>query len=171
MNLDDMKCWEYSMAVDPNEAYVTSEPQEEVAASDTVSSYQESSCCGGSIYPEVDMNRWEYCDNSVILANAEYYYTKEQTEELIDSVSGMSPSEVQDMINRSIHDKADKSEVNELAETVRQQGIAILNRYTKEETNNLLEQYLTKLEANSMFANYSKVDNTTLILNSENITI
>ena len=170
MNLDDMKCWEYSMAVDPNEAYVTSEPQEEVVASDTVSSYHESSCCDGSIYPEVDMNRWEYCDNSVILANAEYYYTKEQTDALIDDIRGMSPSQVQDMINRSIHDKADKSEVDELAETVRQQGIEILNRYTKQETNSLLEQYLTKLEANSMFANYSKVENTTLILNNENIT-
>lgn len=169
MNLDDMKCWEYSMAVDPNEAYVTSEPQEEVVASDTVSSYHESSCCGGSIYPEVDMNRWEYCDNSVILANAEYYYTKEQTDELIQGVSGMSPSQVQDMIDRSIVTKADKSTVDELAETVRQQGEAILNTYTKQETNSLLDLYLTKIEANRMFANYSKVENTTLVLNSENI--
>jgi len=173
MNLDDMKCWEYSMAVDPNEAYVTNEPQEEVVASDTVSSYQ-GSCNGGcSIYPEVDMNRWESCDNSVVMANAEWYYTKEQTEELIDSISGLSPSEVQDMINRSIHDKADKAEVDEqinsLTEQIRQQSVQILQRYTKEETNNLLEQYLKKIEANHMFANYSKVENTTLILNSENI--
>ena len=45
------------------------------------------------IYPDEDLRRWEWCDNSVILANADYYYTKEQTEELIDSVSGLSPSE------------------------------------------------------------------------------
>lgn len=121
------------------------------------------------IYPDCDMRRWEYCDNSVVLANAEYYYTKQQTNELLDSVSGMSPTEVQDMINRSIRTKADKSEVNELAETVRQQGQAILNTYTKQETNNLLATYLSKIEANEMFANYTKVENSTLILNSENI--
>ncbi len=36
------------------------------------------------MYPECDMKRWEYCDNSVILANANYYYTKEQVDRLID---------------------------------------------------------------------------------------
>ena len=121
------------------------------------------------IYPDCDMRRWEWCDNSVVMANADYYYTKQQTDELLDSVSGMSPTEVQDMINRSIRTKADKSEVNELAETVRQQGQAILNTYTKQETNNLLTAYLSKIEANEMFANYTKVENSTLILNSENI--
>lgn len=170
MNLDDMKCWEYSMAVDPNEAYVTREVEEEQLPSDnTALSYQESSCCGGSIYPDVDMNRWEFCDNSVILANAEYYYTKEQTDKLVESVSGMSPSEVQDMINRSIITKADKSTVDDLAETVRQQGIAILNTYTKEETNNLLDLYLTKLEAKTIVKNYASVDGDVLTLNNQNI--
>ena len=42
--------------------------------------------------------------------------------------------------------------------------------YSKEETNSLLEQYLSILQANNMIANYSKVDGTTLILNNENIT-
>lgn len=122
------------------------------------------------MYPDCDMRRWEYCDNTVVLANAEYYYTKEQTEELIDGVSGMTPEQVQSQIDRSIRTKADKSEVNELAEQVRQNTQAILNTYTKAETNALLTAYLTKLKANEMFANYSKVENTTLILNSENIT-
>ena len=123
------------------------------------------------ICPEYDLERWSYCDNSVVLANSDYYYTKEQTEELIDSVSGMTPEQVQSQIDRSIRTKADKSEVNELAEVVRQQGQAILNTYTKQETNTLLESFLTKLKANEMFANYSKVQGTILVLNSENIGI
>lgn len=121
------------------------------------------------IYPEQDLDRWSYCDNTVVLANADYYFTKEQTEELIDGVSGMTPEQVQRQIDNSIRTKADKSEVNELAEQVRQNTQAILNTYTKAETNALLTAYLTKLKANEMFANYSKIDNTTLILNSENI--
>ena len=121
------------------------------------------------ICPQEDLDRWSYCDNSVVLANADYYYTKEQTEELIEGVSGMTPEQVQSQIDRSIRTKADKSEVNELAEQVRQNTQAILNTYTKAETNALLTAYLTKLKANEMFANYSKIENTTLILNSENI--
>ena len=122
------------------------------------------------IYPDCDMRRWEYCDNSVVLANAEYYYTKEQTEELIDEVSGMTPSEVQSMIDSSIRTKADKSEVAEIAEVVRQQGQAILNTYTKTEVNNLLTSYLTKLEANQIVSKYADVSGDVLVLNSENIT-
>lgn len=122
------------------------------------------------IYPDCDMRKWEYCDTQVVLANAEYYYTKEQTEELIDEVSGMTPTEVQTMIDNSIRTKADKSEVSELAEVVRQQGQAILNTYTKTEVNNLLTSYLTKLEANQMVAKYAEINNDVLILNSENIT-
>jgi len=121
------------------------------------------------IYPEQDLDRWSYCDNTVVLANADYYFTKEQTEELIEGVSGMTPEQVQSQIDRSIKDKADKTEVSDLAQQVRQNTQAILNTYTKQETNDLLSAYLTKLKANEMFANYSKIENTTLILNSENI--
>ena len=123
------------------------------------------------IYPDCDMNRWEYCDNSVILANADYYYTKEETDVLIDSVSGMTPEEVQEQIDWSIRDKADKSEVSQLAETVRQQGEKLLNTYTKTETDNLLENYMSKLEAKGMIANYAAVNQDVLTLNNENITI
>lgn len=123
------------------------------------------------IYPDCDMKRWEYCDNSVILANADAYYTKAQTEELIEGVSGMTPAEVQEQIDESIRTKADKSEVNELAQQVRNNTDAILNRYTKQETNSLLQSYLSKLEAKGMFANYSKVSGDVLSLNDENITI
>ena len=123
------------------------------------------------IYPDCDMKRWEYCDNTVVLANADAYYTKKQVEDLIDDVSGMTPAEVQEQIDESIRTKADKSEVNELAEQVRQNAEAILNRYTKQETNSLLQSYLSKLEAKGMFANYSKVSGDVLSLNDENITI
>ena len=123
------------------------------------------------IYPDCDMKRWEYCDNTVVLANADAYYTKKQVEDLIDDVSGMTPAEVQEQIDESIRTKADKSEVNELAEQVRQNAEAILNRYTKQETNSLLQSYLTKLEGKGMIANYAKYNNQVLSLNDENITI
>ena len=123
------------------------------------------------IYPDCDMKRWEYCNNTVVLANADYYYTKEQTEKLISDVRGMTPQEVQEQIDESIKGKADKSEVNEIAEVVRQQGERLLNTYTKTETDNLLASYLTILQGKSMFANYSAVDGDVLSLNNENITI
>ena len=123
------------------------------------------------IYPDCDMKRWEYCDNTVVLANADYYYTKEQVDKKIDDVEGMTKEDVQKQIDESIKDKADKSEVNELAKKVSENAQRILNTYTKNETNSLLQNYLTKLEANSMVANYAKVDGDILSLNSNNITI
>ena len=124
-----------------------------------------------SIFPDCDMKRWEYCDSTVVLANADYYYTKEQVDDLIDDVSGITQAEVQEQIDESIKTKADKSEVNELAQQVRQNTQKILNTYTKDETNSLLQNYLTKLEANGMVANYAKVNGDTLTLNNQNITI
>ena len=123
------------------------------------------------IYPDCDMKRWEYCDNTVVLANADYYYTKEQVDKKIEDVEGMTQEDVQKQIDESIKNKADKSEVNELAQKVIENAQRILNTYTKNETNSLLQAYLTKLEANSMVANYAKVDGDTLALNSNNITI
>lgn len=123
------------------------------------------------IYPDCDMKRWEYCDNTVVLANADYYYTKEQVDKKIEDVEGITQEDVQKQIDESIKDKADKSEVNELAQKVSENAQRILNTYTKNETDSLLQNYLTKLEANSMVANYAKVDGDILSLNSNNITI
>ena len=123
------------------------------------------------INPDCDMKRWEYCDNTVVLANADYYYTKEQVDKKIEDVEGMTKEDVQKQIDESIKTKADKSEVNELAKQVSENAQKILNTYTKNETNSLLQNYLTKLEANSMVANYAKVDGDILTLNSGNITI
>lgn len=58
-----------------------------------------------------------------------------------------------------------------LADQVRQNTQNILNRYTKQEVNTLLQAYYTKLETNRMFANYSRVSNNILSLNDQNITI
>lgn len=121
------------------------------------------------IYPDCDLRRWEYCNNTVVLANADYYYTKEQTDKLIEGVEGMTPEDVQRQIDYSIRTKADKSEVNQLAEQVRANTQAILDRYTKSEVNNLLTAYKTKLEANQDIANYAKVNGNTLSLNDQNV--
>lgn len=121
------------------------------------------------IYPDCDMKRWESCDNTVVLANAEYYYTKKQVEDLIDDVSGITSGEVQTMIDSSIRTKADKSEVDELAAQVRQNSEDILNRYTKAETNSLLQSYYNKIETTTLFQNYSKVEGDVLVLNSDNL--
>lgn len=115
------------------------------------------------------MKRWESCDNTVVLANAEYYYTKKQVEDLIDDVSGITSGEVQTMIDSSIRTKADKSEVDELAAQVRQNSEDILNRYTKAETNSLLQSYYNKIETTTLFQNYSKVEGDVLVLNSDNL--
>lgn len=123
------------------------------------------------IYPEQDMNRWEYCDSTIVLANADYYYTKEQVDDIIEDVGGVTPEEVQEQIDRSIRTKADKSEVNALAEEVRSNTQAILNRYTKSEVNDLLAQYKTKLEANKDLAEYAVINGDVLSLNDKNIGI
>ena len=70
-----------------------------------------------------------------------------------------------------IQDSTIQPDIEELKEEVRELADHILDTYTKEETNTLLESYLSKLEANSMFANYAVVEDTTLKLNSEEITI
>lgn len=128
-----------------------------------------SSTCVETFSPSDTMESWSHCDTHVILANADYYYTKKQVEDLIDDVSGMTPTEVQEQIDESIKTKADKSEVNELAQQVRENAQRILNTYTKQETNSLLTAYLTKLEANAMVRNYAKVNGDVLTLNSDNL--
>ena len=61
--------------------------------------------------------------------------------------------------------------VNSLQDQVAENTRGLLERYTKAETNSLLQNYYTKLETNAMFANYAKVDNNTISLNDENISI
>ena len=62
--------------------------------------------------------------------------------------------------------------VNSLQEQVAENTRGLLERYTKAETNSLLQNYYTKLQTNAMFANYAKVkDGDVISLNDENITI
>lgn len=117
-------------------------------------------------------NDWRQC-HTTELADANRYYQKWEIDKKLDDIvisgGGVTSGVVQNMIDESISGVTEQ--VNELSVIVSGQTEEILNRYTKQETNELLQAYLTKLEANSMFANYSKVEDTTLILNNENITI
>lgn len=132
-------------------------------------------CCSGTmtITPDVDLKRWAVQQTVTILANADYYYTKDEVNHLIDMVtaSGVTSGQVEEMIAVAIADKADKSEVNAIAEQVRQNTADILNTYTKQETNALLTAFYSKLQTDSMFAGYSRVEGSTLILNADNIGI
>ena len=131
--------------------------------------------CSGTmtIEPDMEMRRWAVQQTITVLANADYYYTKTEVDRLLEEItsSGVTREEVEEMIQRAIATKADKAAVEALAAQVSENTLQILNRYTKEETNSLLSAYLTKLKANEMFANYTKVEGTTLLLNADNVGI
>lgn len=130
-------------------------------------------CCTNmmEIIPDEDMYRWAVTRTITVLANADYYYTKTEVDKLLQDItaSGVTRAEVEEMINTAVSTKADKAQVEALSAQVATNTERILNTYTKPEVNNLLASYYTKLQTNSMFGNYSKVENTTLILNAENI--
>lgn len=132
-------------------------------------------CCTNmvSINPDEELRRWAVQQTITVLANADYYYTKTEIDYLLRQITenAVTREQVQEMIDVSIASKANQSQVDEIAEAVSANTQAILDRYTKQETDSLLDKYLTKLQANSMFANYSKVEGTTIILNNENITV
>lgn len=125
------------------------------------------------IEPDMDMRRWAVQQTVTVLANADYYYTKDEVDKIIDevTVSGVTQEEVEEMIQRAIATKADQATVDALSAQVASNTAAILNRYTKEEVNSLLSAYYDKLQTNSMFANYTQVYGDVLSLNDENITI
>ena len=128
-------------------------------------------CCSGTmqITPEVDLHRWAVTQTITVLANADYYYTKAQVDKIIQDIiaSSVTKEEVEEMIARAISTKADKVVVDALAEQVRQNTEKLLNTYTKEETNSLLTNYLTKLEALDERNKYAAISGTTLTLNNE----
>lgn len=128
-------------------------------------------CCNTvTINPADELDRWAVQQTITILANADYYYTKSEVDSLLKQIKpGMTPEEVQAMIDRSIASKANQADLEALSAQVATNTERILNTYTKPEVNALLASYYTKIQTNSMFANYSKVEDTTLILNSENI--
>lgn len=128
-------------------------------------------CCTNmmEIIPDEDMHRWAVTRTITVLANSDYYYTKTEVDKLLQDItaSGITRAEVEEMINTAVATKADQTEVDAIAAQVRQNTERLLNTYTKTETNDLLANYLSKLEAMRMRDNYSKVSGDTLILNSE----
>lgn len=129
-------------------------------------------CCDTvTIHPSEELDRWAIQQTITILANADYYYTKAEVDSLLKQItaSGVTKQEVEEMIAVAIQDKANQSDLEALSAQVASNTERILNTYTKPEVNALLASYYTKIQTNNMFANYSKVENTTLILNSENI--
>lgn len=123
------------------------------------------------VIPDEDFRRWSVKQTVTVLANSDYYYTRDEVDHLLELIVAncLTKQEVQDMINVSIASKANQADLEALAAQVSANTQAILNTYTKQETNSLLEAYLTKLQAMDLFGNYSKVDGTTLIL-ADNIT-
>ena len=129
-------------------------------------------CCNTvTIHPDEELDRWAIQQTITILANADYYYTKAEVDHLLEMItaSGVTKQEVEEMIAVAIQDKANQADLEALSAQVQTNTERILNTYTKPEVNALLSSYYTKIQTNNMFANYSKVENTTLILNSENI--
>lgn len=129
-------------------------------------------CCNTvTINPNDELDRWAVQQTITILANADYYYTKSEVDSLLRQVttSAVTRQEVEAMIAVAIQDKANQADLEALSAQVVTNTERILNTYTKPEVNALLASYYTKIQTNSMFANYSKVEDTTLILNSENI--
>ncbi len=129
-------------------------------------------CCNTiTIHPDEELDRWAIQQTITILANADYYYTKAEVDHLLQLVtaSGVTKQQVEEMIAVAIQDKANQADLETLSAQVQTNSERILNTYTKQEVNGLLASYYTKIQTNNMFANYSKVENTTLILNSENI--
>lgn len=124
-----------------------------------------------TIEPDEDIRRWCVQKTITILANSDYYYTKEEVDHLLAmvSASGVTREQVEEMIAVAIQDKANQADLDALAQQVSANTQALLNTYTKQETDTLLDKYLTKLRANEMFANYTKVNGTTLELNAEGI--
>jgi hypothetical protein len=128
-------------------------------------------CCSGTmiVTPEEDLKRWAVQQTVTILANADYYYTKKEVDKLLEEItaSGVTKEEVEEMISTAIATKADQAQVDAIAAQVQTNTERLLNTYTKTETNSLLESYLRKIEAIQMRDNYSRVENTTLVLNNE----
>lgn len=97
------------------------------------------------ISPEMDLKRWAVQQTVTILANADYYYTKREVDKLLADItsSAVTREQVEAMIRFAIASKADKSELQALADNV-----------------------YTKGEVNIKFDNYSLIDDHILYLNN-----
>lgn len=131
-------------------------------------------CCPPiEITPGEEFHRWAVQQVVTMLANSDYYYTKYEVDSLLRQITenAVTREQVEEMIAVAIAGKANQADLEALSAQVASNTEKILNTYTKQETNALLTAYLTKLQATDMFGNYSKVEDTTLILNADNIGI
>ena len=128
-------------------------------------------CCTNmmTIDRDEDLQRWAVTRTITVLANSDYYYTKDEVDKLLNEIIGsnVTREEVERMIARAVSTKADQAAVDALAAQVRQNTEKLLNTYTKAETNSLLTNYLSKLEAINMRDEYAAISGTTLTLNNE----
>lgn len=129
-------------------------------------------CCNTvTIHPDEELDRWAIQQTITLLANSDYYYTKEEVDNLLERItaSGVTKQEVEEMIAVAVADKAKQADLEALSAQVQTNTEQLLNTYTKPEVNTLLASYYTKIQTNAMFGNYSKVVDTTLHLNADNI--
>lgn len=129
-------------------------------------------CCNTvTINPADELDRWAVQQTITLLANSDYYYTKAEVDNLLKKITqdAVTKEEVEIMIAVAIEDKANQSDLEALSAQVATNTERILNTYTKPEVNALLASYYNKIQTNSLFANYSKVEGTTLHLNADNI--
>lgn len=66
-----------------------------------------------NVFPDCTMNRWEVEPTSYI-ADADNYYTKGQVDNLIDGISGLTPEDVEEIVNESISGMPTTEDVEEI---------------------------------------------------------
>lgn len=88
-----------------------------------------------NVFPDCTMNRWEVEPTSYIV-DADNYYTKGQVDDLIDSISGMTPEDVEEIVNESISGMPTPEDVDEKiasAKTEIESEIPSLSGYATEQ--------------------------------------
>lgn len=129
-----------------------------------------SQCCSNDFFdvisPNCQEHLWAVQKTITILANADYYYTKTEVDKIIKDVLDKNIVTEEDVIRLINERAATRNDLQNLQEQVTTNANAILNRYTKTEVDSLLSSYMTKLDAIKMRDGYAKIENSTIILNS-----
>ena len=117
-------------------------------------------CCGEMvdiISPDCSMSQWAIQKTVTVLANSDYYYTKDEVDYLLKQVttSGVTISEVEAMINAAIADKANKSDVEALSGQVEANTESIQNTYTKGQTDAAINAATSGKVDNSVYTAYT----------------
>ncbi len=72
------------------------------------------------ISPDEELRRWAIQQTITVLANADYYYTRYEVDNLLEQItsSALTRQEVQDMINIAVRDKANQSDLDALSQAI-----------------------------------------------------